>query len=217
VARDAAANTAPAAAVSVTVNNADTTPPTVTGSSPAAGATGVSTSATIRATFSEAMSASTVTTATFVLRNAAGTAVAATVVYDAPTRTATLTPSQLLATSTTYTATITGGASGAKDVAGNGLTNNFVWSFTTAPPRDTVSIQLAAYTVSTAQLRLDARSSATNATLTAFVTSTGVRIGTLRNAGGGRYRATFSWPSNPNNVTIRSSLGGQAAAAVVTN
>src|SRR5439155_17993332 len=44
---------------------------------------------------------------------------------------ATLTQSAALAASTTYTATITGGASGVKDLAGNALASNFVWSFTT--------------------------------------------------------------------------------------
>ena len=44
----------------------------------------------------------------------------------------TLSPSVALTPSTTYTATITGGASGIKDLAGNALVNNFSWSFTTA-------------------------------------------------------------------------------------
>src|SRR5262249_59590325 len=46
---------------------------------------------------------------------------------------ATLTPSEPggLALTTTYTATITGGSSGVKDVAGNALAANFTWSFTT--------------------------------------------------------------------------------------
>jgi hypothetical protein len=49
-----------------------------------------------------------------------------------------------LASSTTYTATITGGASGVKDLAGNALASNFSWSFTTTsttPPSSTVTIQ----------------------------------------------------------------------------
>ena len=45
---------------------------------------------------------------------------------------ATLTPSQPLSASTTYTATITGGSAGVKDAAGNALAANFVASFTTA-------------------------------------------------------------------------------------
>src|SRR5262249_1401721 len=44
---------------------------------------------------------------------------------------ATLTPSSQLAASTTYTATIVGGSGGVKDLAGNALASNVVWSFTT--------------------------------------------------------------------------------------
>src|SRR5439155_25334134 len=108
----------------------DTTPPTVTSVTPASGATGVNTSTTVTATFSEAMNASTITTGTFVLRNGASV-VTSTVSYNSNTNVATLTPSAALAASTTYTATITGGASGVKDVSGNALASNFVWSFTT--------------------------------------------------------------------------------------
>ncbi|HEV8348412.1 MAG TPA: DUF4082 domain-containing protein [Vicinamibacterales bacterium] len=110
----------------------DTTPPTVTSVAPANGATGVSTTATVTATFSEAMNASTITTGTFVLRNPSNAVVAATVSYNATTRVATLDPSQPLSGSTTYTATITGGSAGVNDAAGNPLANNVVWSFTTA-------------------------------------------------------------------------------------
>ena len=44
---------------------------------------------------------------------------------------ATLTPSAALVAATTYTAAITGGASGVKDLAGNALASNYAWSFTT--------------------------------------------------------------------------------------
>jgi hypothetical protein len=57
--------------------------------------------------------------------------VTGTVTYDAPTKTATLTPSANLASSTTYTATIT---IGVEDAAGNPLASNYTWSFTTAAP-----------------------------------------------------------------------------------
>ncbi len=53
-------------------------------------------------------------------------AVAGTVTYVATT--ATFTPSILLSPNTVYTATIT---TGAKDLAGNALTGNYLWSFTT--------------------------------------------------------------------------------------
>ena len=100
----------------------DTTPPSVTTRSPASGATGVTTTTDVRATFSEAVQASTVSMA---LSSPSG-AVAGTTSYDAPTTTARFAPSQPLATSTTYTVTV----SGAKDAAGNTMATTS-WSFTT--------------------------------------------------------------------------------------
>src|SRR4030095_4561252 len=79
---------------------------------------------------------------------------------------------------------------------------------------DTVAIQLAEYSAGNAQLRVEASSSNASATLTVYVSSTNVLIGTLRNDGGGRYRADFSWPTNPQNITVRSSLGGSSSRTV---
>jgi len=109
----------------------DTTPPTVTGVTPANGATGVSRATAVTAAFSEAIDAATLTTSSFALRNPANAVVTAAVSYNAGTRVATLTPAAALAAGTTYTATIAGGSAGVKDVAGNALAGNFVWSFTT--------------------------------------------------------------------------------------
>ena len=109
----------------------DTTPPTVTSVTPANGATAVGVGVNPTATFSEAMTVSTITTSTVVLRNPSNGIITSTVSYNAGTNVATLTPTAALTASTTYTATITGGASGVKDVAGNALASNFVWSFTT--------------------------------------------------------------------------------------
>jgi hypothetical protein len=85
---------------------------------------------------------------------------------------------------------------------------------TAVPSTDTVSIQLAEYSAGNAQLRVEATSSNASATLTVYVTSTNTLIGTLRNEGGGRYRADFSWPSNPQNITVRSNFGGSASRTV---
>ena len=85
-----------------------------------------------------------------------------------------------------------------------------------APPaNDTVAIQRAEY--SGGRLRVEATSSSSNATLTVFVTSTNAKIGVLKNEGGGRYRGELNWPSNPQNITVRSSLGGSATRAVSGN
>jgi large repetitive protein len=110
----------------------DTTPPTITGVSPTSGATGVSTGANVTATFSEAMDAATITTNTVQLRDPASNLVPATVTYDAPSKTVTLDPTASLAPLTTYAVTIKGGANGVKDLAGNPLSADTTWSFTTA-------------------------------------------------------------------------------------
>ena len=107
----------------------DTTPPTVSSVSPVNGATAVATATTVTATFSETMNAATINASSFELRNAANTVVAATV--SANGNAATLTPSSPLANGTTYSATVHGGSSGVKDLAGNALSANVTWSFTT--------------------------------------------------------------------------------------
>jgi hypothetical protein len=113
--------------------SADTTAPTVTATSPANAATSVDPSANITATFSELMSGTSLTPATFELRDPAGTVVPAAISYDPNTSKATLDPASTLATNTTYTATVHGGATDprAKDAVGNALAANVAWSFTT--------------------------------------------------------------------------------------
>lgn len=83
------------------------------------------------------------------------------------------------------------------------------------PAADTVTIQRAEYSTSNRTLSVQARSTNSSATLRVFKTSTNELIGTLRNDGGGRYRATFSnVATNPTNITVRSSAGGSAAVNV---
>ncbi|WP_414542656.1 DUF4082 domain-containing protein [Nostoc sp. CCY0012] len=110
----------------------DTTPPTVISTTPSSNATGIAINTTVKAAFSEAMNSAAISSSTFQLRNPSNTVVAATVTYDAATKTATLTPSAVLTANTTYTATVTGGSSGVKDVAGNALAQDQIWSFTTS-------------------------------------------------------------------------------------
>jgi Domain of unknown function (DUF4082)/Bacterial Ig-like domain/Bacterial Ig domain len=111
----------------------DTTPPTVTTSTPANGATNVSRTANMTATFSEAMNAASISTSSFELRNPGNVLVAAVVSYNATTRVATLNPSPTLTALTTYTVTLKGGAVDprVKDTAGNALAANRVWTFRT--------------------------------------------------------------------------------------
>src|SRR5262249_31585301 len=98
---------------------------TVTAQSPAPGATGVSTSTNVQATFNVSVQASTIS---FVLKDASNSTVPATVSYNDPTHTVTLTPNAPLAANATYTATV----SGAQDVNGNPMSGPVTWSFTTA-------------------------------------------------------------------------------------
>jgi hypothetical protein len=108
--------------------------PAVTAISPANGSTNIATGTSISATFNESMNRSTINTSTFQL-SAGGSAVGATVSFN--TLTATLVPTQPLAYSTTYTATVVGGGNGVQDLNGKLLPTNFAWTFTTAPPPGT--------------------------------------------------------------------------------
>jgi FG-GAP-like repeat len=83
-----------------------------------------------------------------------------------------------------------------------------------APGADTVSITRAEYETGNRRLRVEATSTRATATLKVFVASTGQLIGTLSNEGGGRFRGEFSWPVNPQSITVRSNFGGQATRTV---
>jgi hypothetical protein len=131
----------------VTAPLADTTRPTVLLTVPAPGAVAVATNTRITAVFSEDMAAATITApATFTVRNTTlGAAVGGTVTYSAGARTATFTPTAVLDSSNSFTATLT---SAATDVAGNGLAGNtatlpnagnHVWSFGTGAAADAIA------------------------------------------------------------------------------
>jgi hypothetical protein len=109
----------------------DVTPPTVISTFPADAATGVAINQAVSATFSEAMDPSTITAANFRLTGPLATPVLGTISYNVPTNIATFTPTANLAANTLFTATINGGVGGVKDLAGNPLASNKVWTFTT--------------------------------------------------------------------------------------
>src|SRR4051794_12918871 len=102
----------------------DTTPPTAT-LFPAANATGVAVSTNILATFNEDVAG---VLGNFTLRAAGGTNVSAVVTYNATTHVATLNPAANLAQGATYTATLTGGSTAIRDLAGNPFATT-TWSF----------------------------------------------------------------------------------------
>jgi|GEM_PF-522117 len=108
----------------------DLVPPVVNTVTPSNGSGSVATNATLTVVFNEDMLAASVSAATIELRGPGNTLVPATVSYNAGTRTATLTPSAVLAYATAYTATVKSGTNGAKDIAGNALAADYVWSFT---------------------------------------------------------------------------------------
>jgi hypothetical protein len=119
------------------------------------------------------------------------------------------------ATSATFTVTTqTVAASAAVTISASqgGVTRTATLTVNPAQTTDTVSIQRAEF--SSGRLRVEATSTSSSATLRVFVTSTGALIGTLQNDGGGRYRGEFSWPTNPQSITVRSSLGGAATRSV---
>jgi hypothetical protein len=112
-----------------TATNGCNPPPVVTTVTPPNGSSGTCNNTVITATFDEAMDASTITTANFTLTAPGNVAVTGVVAYNATTDTATFAPSSTLALSTVYTATIT---TGVKDLFGNQLAANYVWTFTTS-------------------------------------------------------------------------------------
>ncbi|MBA2706858.1 MAG: Ig-like domain-containing protein, partial [Gemmatimonadaceae bacterium] len=129
--RDVAGNPLAAQFTSTFTTVADTTSPTVVATTPVNNATSVPVSSTVTVTFSEDMNPSTINGMTFSVRPTTGvTVVTGVVSYNVSTRIATFTPTSALTANTNYTATVT---TGARDLAGNGLTGNFTFFFTTAP------------------------------------------------------------------------------------
>jgi hypothetical protein len=124
------------------------TPPTVISTVPANLAISVPINQALSATFSVAMTPSTINATTFTLTGPGTTPVTGTVAYVAAGSTATFTPSAPLAYNTVYTATIT---TGAENLSGTPLAQNFVWTFTTGaaaalPPTVIATIPVAGAT-----------------------------------------------------------------------
>lgn len=105
--------------------------PEVVSTDPSNGSTDVYTSKLISVTFNENMNPATLNVSTFTIEYSdalknESLIVTGTISYTG--NTATFTPSAVLKENTLYTGTIT---TGAKDMAGNSLFKNYVWSFTT--------------------------------------------------------------------------------------
>jgi hypothetical protein len=79
---------------------------------------------------------------------------------------------------------------------------------------DTVVIQAADYFRKRQVLRVDATSTISTAVLSVHETLSGAFIGTLTRYDGSGYHGDFTWPLNPRNITVRSTLCGSAATDV---
>ena len=110
-----------------------TSAPTVRSTVPGNATTGAAVNSAMSATFSEAMDPLTITTTTFTLTQN-GTSVPGTVTYSGVT--AVFRPASNLTVGTVYNATIT---TGVKDLAGNALVVNKMWTFTTGAVSDTTA------------------------------------------------------------------------------
>ncbi|MGW6173955.1 Ig-like domain-containing protein, partial [Arthrobacter sp. NPDC055138] len=178
----------------------DTQAPTVTGRTPAAGATNVAVGTDITATFSEVVRAIDGTTATLTAAGAPEP-VAATVTYDEATRTATLNPTADLAIDTVYTVRLT---SGIRDTGGNPLAATS-WTFTTTGPAPSVTGRTPAE---------DATDVATNGNVTATFSEaiTGVNANTFRvtNSAGAAVAAGLSYNAATRTVTLNPEANLQA-------
>jgi hypothetical protein len=115
------------------------TPPTVIATIPLNAATGVPLNQILSATFSAAMNPATINSTTFTLTGPGATAVAGLVGYAAIANSLTFTPTANLAPNTLFTATIT---TGAEDLAGTALANNYVWTFTSGTTVDSIPPEL---------------------------------------------------------------------------
>ncbi|MGL6269453.1 MAG: DUF4082 domain-containing protein, partial [Chitinophagaceae bacterium] len=116
----------------------DITAPLITIVNPANSSTAVNVNTTVNVSFNEPINPLTVNSSTVELRDPSNAIVTATITYSTVTRTATLQPSVSLAYSTTYTARVKGGITDPriKDISGNALASDYIWTFTTGaePP-----------------------------------------------------------------------------------
>jgi hypothetical protein len=128
----------------------DTTPPTVTLTAPVDLTTGVCINATFAATFSKAMDPTTISAANVTVTSGSvtGPSVPVSFFYDPinyiGTFTPTSYPTSYLTHDTKYFVAIT---TGVKDVAGNALASNYVWSFTTGTTTCTAPVALGSASV----------------------------------------------------------------------
>ena len=118
--------------------------PEVISTIPTNGAVGVPVNQVISVTFNENMNPATITQTSFSLTEGtvpgtkgAGLKIAGTLTYDGTTPTFTFEPTTALTPNTTYTGKV---ARTAKDMMGNALQADYIWSFKTAPQQFAVAL-----------------------------------------------------------------------------
>jgi hypothetical protein len=114
-------------------SGADVVAPKVLSVVPLNNAIGVAVNSKPAVIFSEAMNPMTINATTFTLKQGT-TVVTGTVAYSGTT--AIFTPTSSLVANLVYTGTVT---TGAKDMAGNAIASNYVWSFTAAAITDVIA------------------------------------------------------------------------------
>jgi hypothetical protein len=170
--------------------------PVVTSVTPVSGATNVLPGTSITVAFSEALKASSVGSGTIYLKDSSNNLVAATVTYNTKTNTATLTPTAPLANSMTYTATVLGGSKGITDPAGNPMTANYVWTFTTDAPSSSLTVNPSTLPSATA-----------NSAYSATVSATG---------GSGSYTFALTKGALPSWLTLNTTTGALSGTPTTT-
>jgi photosystem II stability/assembly factor-like uncharacterized protein len=87
-------------------------------------------------------------------------------------------------------------------------------ALTVSVASDSVAIQTADYCTGKHVVHVNATSTNSAATLSAFESSSRTFIGTLTRYDGSRYRGQFIWPVNPRNITVQSDRCGSASKDV---
>jgi methionine-rich copper-binding protein CopC len=195
---DAARNTLATTSWTFTTATPDTAPPSVTGRTPASGATGVSLGADVTVTFSEPVTG--VTGGALSLRTSNGTLVPAAVGYDATTRVATLDPNATLVSGARYTVGI---SNSVRDAAGNRLTTAS-WTFTTIPAPDTIRPTVSSRTPAVGATNVRRGNDLTVTFSEPVVGVSGTTV-TLRTAAGTLVRATVGYNAATRVATLNPS------------
>jgi O-glycosyl hydrolase len=175
----------------------------VSGVTPANGATGVAITSIITASFNIAVNSSTVTTSTFTLTPQGGSPVTGIASYNSLSLIATFAPTAPLAYSTTYTATIT---TGVQSSAGTALASNYTWSFTTAAqPSQPPTVTAVTPANASTGVAINSTVTATFSEAMNASTITGSTF-TLTPQGGSAIAATVSYAANVATLTPTAEL-----------